>query len=286
MEEEKSFLNYLKSNYTFDEITSYIEDKNFKFKLLNYSKELKQKFNIKKNDYINKYLDYLINENDKDTLFLSSLYDCDCKKYSEYQKTVKKYTQKYNIKKNVLEEYILYLIENRIKMETSDEIKIDINSPFLNYYIKQFLQKLCFKINIYTIHNHNLNNDTTNIFKKLNELNINYKSLKFCLDEINEEENNFFKKIFSLNINFIKFFKSLNIKYDTIEKLTCHYFNPPKKLKYPNFYNSLLSSFQNKNNLIYLNLLMDSKCNNNIDIINEFKSLKYLYLQGLILHKI
>jgi hypothetical protein len=79
MEEEKSILNNLKSNYIFDEIISYIEDKNFKFKLLNYSKELKEKFNIKKKDYINKYLDYCINEDDKNTLFLSSLYDCDCK---------------------------------------------------------------------------------------------------------------------------------------------------------------------------------------------------------------
>ena len=213
--------------------------------------------------------------NYKNKLFLSSLHVCDCKKYSGYQKTVKEYTQKYNIKKNVLEEYIIYLIENRIKKETSDEITIDIYSPFLNYYVKQFLQNLCFKIDIYTINNHNLNNDASNIFKKMNESNINYKSLNIHLDENDEEENNFFKKIFSKNINFINFFNSLNINYDKIEKLTCSYFYPPKKYISTNFYNSLLSSFQNKNNLIYLDLNIGGICNN-IDIINEFKSLKYL----------
>ena len=229
MEEEKSFLNYLKSNYIFDEITSYIEDKNFKFKLLNYSKELKEKFNIKKNVNINKYLDYCIKEKDKKTLFLSSLYSCDCKKFSGYQKTVKEYTKKYNINKNVLEEYILYLIENNIEKESSDEITIDICSPFLNHYIKNFLQKLHFEIDIKIIHNHNLNNDVSNIFKMMNESNINYKSLNINLDQDYQEENNFFKKIFSRNINFNNFFNSLNIKYDTIEKLTCRYFYPPKK---------------------------------------------------------
>ena len=237
MEEEQSILNCLKSNYIFDEIISYIEDENFKFKLLNYSKALKEKFNIKKNDYKNKYLDYCINEDDKNTLFLSSLYDCDCKKYSEYQKTLKEYTQKYKIEKNVLEEYIINLIENRIKKETSDEIKIDIYSPFLNHYIKKFLQNLCFRINIYTINNHNLNNDVSNIFKKMNESNINYKSLNIRLDQNDEEENNFFKKIFSKNINFINFFNSLNINYDKIEKLTCSYYFPPKKYISTNFYN-------------------------------------------------
>ena len=277
MEEEKSILNNLKSNYIFDEIISYIEDKNFKFKLLNYSKELQEKFNIKKNDYINKYLDYCINEDDKNKLFLTSLYYCDCKKYSEYQKTIKEYTKKYNIKKNDLEEYILNLIENRIKKESSDEIDINIYSPFLNHYVKKFLQNLSFKIDIYTINYHNLNNDASNIFKKMNESNINYKSLNIFLDD--EEENNFFKKIFSKNINFINFFNSLSINYDKIEKLTCSYFNPPKKYISTNFYNSLLSSFQNKNNLIYLDLKIEGICNN-IDIINEFKSLKYLYLNG------
>ena len=278
MEEEQSILNCLKSNYIFDEIISYIEDENFKFKLLNYSKALKEKFNIKKNDYKNKYLDYCINEDDKNILFLSSLYDCDCKKYSEYQKTLKEYTQKYKIEKNVLEEYIINLIENRIKKETSDEIKIDIYSPFLNHYIKKFLQNLCFRINIYTINNHNLNNDVSNIFKKMNESNINYKSLNIRLEH-DDEEDNFFKKIFSKKINFNNFFNSLKINYDKIEKLTCSFLYPPKKNKYTNFYNSLLSSFQNKNNLIYLDLSIGRICNN-IDIINEFKSLKYLYLNG------
>ena len=194
MEEDKSILKYLNSNYIFDEIISFIEDKNFKFKLLNYSKELKEKFSIKKNDYINKYLDYCINENDKNILFLSSLYDCDCKKHSEYQKTIKEYTKKYGINKNALEEYILNLIENRLKNETSDEININIFSPFLNLFIKKICQNLCFNINIYTINNHNLNDDISNIFKKMNESNINNKSLNIILDQDIEEENNLFKK--------------------------------------------------------------------------------------------
>jgi len=54
---------------------------------------------------------------------------------------------------------------------------------------------------------------------------------------------------------------------------------PPKRYKSEIFYNSLLSSFQNKNNLLYLNLTIGDVYNN-IDIINEFKSLKYLYLKG------
>jgi len=280
MEEDKSFLNYLKSNYIFDEIISYIEDENFKFKLLNYSKELKEKFSIKKIYYIKKYLDYCINENDKNILFLSSLHDCDCKKHSEYQKTIKEYAKKYSINKNAVEEYILNLIENRLKNEISDEININIFSPFLNLFIQKICQKLCFNINIHTINNHNLNDDIINIFKKMNESNINYKSLNIILDQDAKEENNFFKKIFSKNININNnFFNSLNINYDKIEKLTCSYLHPPKKNISTNFFNSLLSSFQNKNNLIYLNLTIGDICNN-IDIINEFKSLKYLHLSG------
>ena len=114
----------------------------------------------------------------------------------------------------------------------------------------------------------------------MNESNINYKSLYIDIEQRGEEEINFFKKIFSKSINYINFFNSLNINYDRIEKLTCNYFYcfyPPKRYKSKIFYNSLLSSFQNKNNLIYLNLTVGNFCNN-IDIINEFKSLKYLYL--------
>jgi len=222
MEEDKSTLKDLKSNYIFDEITCYINDKNFKFKLLSYSKALKEKFNIKKNYYIIKYLDKCINEEDKKILFYSSLDNCDCKKYSEYQKTIKEFIKKYNINKNDLEDYILNLIENRIKKEFPDEIKIKIYSPFLNYFIEKFLQNLCIKIDIYTIHNHNLNNEVSNIFKKMNESNINYKSLYFNLEQ--DEEDNFFKKIFSKSLNFINYFNSFNINYDRIEKLTCNYF--------------------------------------------------------------
>ena len=163
--------------------------------------------------------------------------------YSEYQKTIKEYTEKYNIKKNDLEDYILNLIENRIKKEFPDEIKIDIYSPFLYYYIEKFLQNLCINIDIYTIHNHSLDNDVSNIFKKMNESNINYKSLYIDLEQRGEEEINFFKKIFSKSINYINFFNFLNINYDRIEKLTCNYFYcfyPPKRYKSKIFYNSLL----------------------------------------------
>jgi hypothetical protein len=115
----------------------------------------------------------------------------------------------------------------------------------------------------------------------MTQSNINYKSLYIYLHKDDEEEKNFFKKIFSKSLNFIKFFNSFNINYHKIEKLTCDYFSPPKKYKSTSFYNSLLSSFQNKNNLIYLNLTIGGICNN-IDIINEFKSLKYLYLKGFL----
>ena len=281
MEEDKSILTNLKSIYIFDKIFSYIKDNNFKLKLLKYSKALKENFNIKKNEYINKYLDYCINEKDKNILFLSTLNDCDCKNFTEYKKTLQKYTIKYNIKQNALEEYFINLIEKGIKKEASDEIKINIYSPFLNHFINNYLEHLCFSININKIHNHSLNNDVSNIFKKMNESNINYKSLYIYLDKDDEEEKNFFKKIFSKSLNFIKFFNSLNINYDKIEKLTCDYFSPPKKYKSTSFYNSLLSSFQNKIKLIYLNLTIGGICNN-IDIINEFKSLKYLYLKGFL----
>mgnify|MGYP006873059065 CR=1 FL=1 len=123
----------------------------------------------------------------------------------------------------------------------------------MNDFIKNYLENLCFKINIYKIHSHNLNNDVSNIFKKMNESNINYKSLYFYLDKDEEEEKNFFKKIFPKSPNFNKLFTSLSINYDKIEKLTCIYC-PPKKYNSTTFYNSLLSSFPNKNKLIYLNL--------------------------------
>ena len=79
MENNGEILHKLKSIYIFDNILNYIKDKNFKFKLLKYSNSLKEKYNIKKNDYIDKYIHFAFNEEDQKSLFSSSLFCYDCK---------------------------------------------------------------------------------------------------------------------------------------------------------------------------------------------------------------
>ena len=91
---------------------------------------------------------------------------------------------------------------------------------------------------------------------------------------------NLIKQLFSKGNDKLILFKSLNINFDLIGKLNVSYSNDIKTKKTPeNFYKYILTSFNNKNNLVYLNLKIEG-IYDYIDVINEFKSLKYLYLKG------
>ena len=282
MENSREVLHKLKSIYIFANILKYIKDKNFKFKLLKYSNSLKEKYNLKKNDYINKYIDFVFNEEDQKSLFSSSLFCYDCKKCSEYKESIKDYSKKYKIEKSVFEQYLLNIIEKRIEKTIPNEVKISIFSHFFKQIIQKYIDNLTLEIDIESINKYNLKNDCYNIFDMMNKSNINYSSLYF---EKIEEEKNFIKNLFSKKTNYQTFFNSLNINYDIIKKLSCRYdvdFN--KKNGSEIFYKSLLSCFHNKSNLIYLNLAIYG-IQNDIDIINEFKSLKKLYLRGFVFDK-
>ena len=202
MENSKSLLHKLKSIYIFENILNYINDKNLKFKLLKYSNSLKEKYNIKKNDYINKYMNFVINEKDQKSFFFPSLLCCDSKKSSEYKEWFKRYSKQYEIDQSIFEEYLLNLIEKRIVEIIPGEIRINIFSHFFKQIIQKYINNLTFNINIDSINKHNLKNECYNNFDIMNKSNLNYSSLYF---EKYENDKNFIKNIFSKNINYLTF---------------------------------------------------------------------------------
>jgi len=189
---DKELINKLKSKHIFNYIFNYIKDKSLKDKLFLYSKKFQKKFDIKlitlKENYlknikfdIDKYL--IIEPNSFKNGILTI-------KYNEFLIEKK-------INKEKIENIIYDIFENKeIKdIDEEDVDKINENEKFIN--IESPLFKILSKTKnfgkIFTIYisqkiidEYKLKNEYIIIFDKLNNLNINYSSIFYDLEDINK----------------------------------------------------------------------------------------------------
>ena len=278
----QSPLNRLKSNFTFSTIFDYISDKDFKYKLLKYS-NLCKKINISKYDYykiyfrskglnLDNYLQLPSTQNnlEKDLIKYKIEYG-DIQNYvacetNEYEKFIKDMHKK--------GELIEYRIHEKI---------IDIHSQFFwtlsekdNF---QLVFSILIPINIFK--NSKLKNDYANTFKKMNQSEFKYSSLKITC-EGNEIDN-----INNLNINF-NLIKRLSIcsvipnifgQYVPLDTRVYNY-------NYCHLFEKLFSINNIQNNLVYLCLEIYVG-----NVVGDFPDLKliknlsnFIFLEELVLN--
>ena len=125
----------------------------------------------------------------------------------------------------------------------------------------------------------------------MNNINTNYSSLTIEYKENNELNvltglKSFFSNIFIKKIGINTLLNSLNINFKKIKSLTCNYTNYNTNSKIEYFYKSVLPCFD-KNNLLYLKLsnFIFYENSGNLDIINDFVSLRTLHLDDFRLDK-
>ena len=277
--DKKQLLEGINSNYLLNQIFYYIQDENIKLKLFFHSKSFQEKLGIKPIDYKEGFLKkikfnldtYLYKniENDKETLNKS------LQRFLKKKKLNKKEIEKivYDIYSNkkvkdIEEEDINMIDENYYKL-------INVFSPFFDILSRTdiFEKKYCIPIIEQSIEKYQLNNDYKNIFEQLNESNIKYTSLLLLFIDNNKIN---YLKDFNIDFNRIK---SLSIVQDGIVN---------KNDKY--LLNTLFSFKNIENNLVYLKIYLtkEKKCKTDTDSfenINNFKSIKYLYLSSLCFDK-
>ena len=113
--ENARLLNKIKSSILIKHIFNYIKDNNIKFKLFFYSKSFQKKFNIKLNDYKEKYFDKI---------------DFNISKYLEEEKNKNNYLNEeydnYSLEKKFNEEKFNNILNNISKNKKSNKINDDI----------------------------------------------------------------------------------------------------------------------------------------------------------------
>ena len=289
MKNEK-LINKIKSKYILNNIINYINDKNFQVKLFLYSEKYQERLNIKliglKENYLkiirfdlNKYLNF-------DRLKISNIIRPNIP--SKHKKTKNEKFEKNSLEiafDNFLKikglekdkiENIIFDIYNNKEIKDIDEedinniykyeILINIYSPLFKIlsktknFEKKFSIYICQKI----IDDYKLQKDYIKTFNDLNDLKIKYTSIFYNLKGITS-----LKNLELIKIDFTKL-KRLSIEFDDIIE------NNEEMFK--NLFNNI------KNNLEYFNISFEVNfCyhNNNylLEEINNFKSLKYLYMK-------
>ena len=258
---EETLFEKLKTKYIVKNIFKYFKDKNFKYKLIKYSKKTQKFLGIDVKDYKRKIkkndIKLYISENFNNKFFLDF-----------NQNSIDGLMSRYGIEdgeklKKYLLKAIIQFINNKIDNDDDygknfyfDEIPIYIHNIFFNDLIEEkFFNKL-FTIII-----------PTNIPEKhlllLKEKNIKYSSIRIVYEEIKR----------------LNYFDELNINFEQIKKLGFYGKNLINS-NYRIFFEKFFSIKNLQNNLIYLNIEIKSyPINPNIfENINNFKSLEQLHL--------
>ena len=289
MKSKTDIINNIKSTHILNLIFNYIKDKNFKEKLFLYSKKLQAKLDIKLIGLKENYLEKIKFDLDKYLFIEPDLYKKDflTKEYNQFLKDKK-------VDKKTIENIIYDIFDNKeirdINEEDVDKIKdnekfINIESPLFKILseTKNFGNKFTIYISQNILEKYKLKDEYIKFFDKLNNSNIKYSSIFYNLKDINK----------------INYLKEINIKFNQIKRLSLiiennyldKYENKnniiQKKLK--NFFEILFSFNEIENNLIYLDIKFKySTINANPNLfesINNFKSLRYLYLENFNFNK-
>ena len=208
--EDESLIKNINSKHILNNIFNYIEDKNFKDKLFLYSKKWQNKLDIKliglKENYLkkinfdlDKYLYIEHNSFKKDSL---------AKEYN-------KYIIENKLNKETIENIIFDIYENKeiknIEEEDVDKIKdyeklINVESPLLKVLskTKNFEKKFTIHISQKIIDEYKLKDEYLKLFEELNNLNLNYTSIFYNLEDTNK----------------INYLKEINIDFNKIKRLT------------------------------------------------------------------
>lgn len=286
--EKESFIIKIKSKYIIQYIFSFIADKNFLLKLIVYSKLSKKKMNIQLEDYqiifmsnIIKWKDYLIYEEYGDNFNKNKLKE---KLINDISKQNIKYDE------NIMIKSFIYYIKNNPKKinkknknsrRNKDYGYIDFFSPFFDSLSKSknFNEFFTILISIYEINRYDLLQYYYDKFNELNDLNINYESLRF------EYENGYY----------VDFLKYIPINYKQLKKLELYnnsisdgMFGRENNEEYEESRtNSIVFPLMaNATNLIHLSihyyLFLYKKVNpKTFEFINTFKHLEYLKLDSI-----
>ena len=275
---KKELINNIKSKHIFDYIFEYIKEKTFQLKLFLYSKKFQKKFDINLIILKEKYLQKIKFELDKYLYVKPNLFKKDYLtiEYNNFLEARK-------LNKETIENIIYDIFENK-KIKDIDEVDVDkkkeygklinIESPLFNILSKTKNFSIIFTIHIsqIIIDEYKLKEDYIKCFDNLNKLDIKYESIFYILKDMYKI--NYLKEI---KINFNKI-KRLILKFENNDYKNDHALQ--NKIKY--FYDTLFSFNNIKNNLIYLDInFINYDINNKLfKNINNFKLLRYLYLQN------
>ena len=273
--DNQGIINKIKSVYIIKNIFNFIKDSNFQLKLFKYSKFFQNKLNIKLVDYKGQYLEKLKFNLEPFLYAKEDKYNIDL-----LNNKYKNFLSKNKLNKEIFEDILYEVLENEtIKDIDEEEVnninknceeKININSPLFERISKT--KKFEKNLSIY-ISSNRPKNDYITLFDKLNKSNIKYSSIFYDIYYNAMDEINYLKE---LNINYNNIKKlTLNIKYDNVIDDDLLYENNK------DLFETFFSFNQIQNNLIYLKIDFDEEnylSSELFENINDFKSLKYLYL--------
>jgi len=257
------------SKYIIDKIFSFINEPNYIYKLINYSKRFQKKLNINLLNYKEIYFNERVNY-DEYIYYEARFHDYVNSKELLTEK-YKKDILDYQINEKNIKIFILNYYKNYIKNKNNCLYKFSKNiilgSPFLEVLSKSDIFGQLFNIVYHTGHYIKEEEELKNIskFKELNKYNSQYSSIifdYFCENNIN--------LIKDLDINY-KQLKKLIIKYDVSLNDNC-------KILMNNLF-----SCDILNNLVYFELNLGCFPSTRLEPktfenINNFKSLEYLIL--------
>ena len=249
-DENKSLLLKIKSKHILKKIQEFFNPL-ILYKLVVHSKILQQKLNINLVYYQNIYYGKI-----QMIPMYYFYYHPRCLK--DLEKGFKEDLIKNNINKNNYEKFVInYLNENRKYFKEGSGISIKINSPFINILSKAENSDLL-QIDIKINNDNSLDTKYINLFSNLNQNNLTYPQIALTIES---------KDI----INKLKLY---NINFGAIKGLTIY-----NNISY-DIYQNIFSYVNGFNNISFLDLgnSSSSKINCSLEIINNFKSLKYLTL--------
>ena len=270
--ENKSYMEKIKSDYIFQNILSYIEDKNILPKLFLFSKALKKKYNIDLLKYHEEYFNKRIKWTDY-LCFTQNTDKSEFKKNNDLKNKLDKILSDYNC--SIEDNNIKSIINNYFSNNFKDDnfYHIDIYSPFFDFLSKSevFDEMFIIEIPFDLISQCHLNKDYISKFSKLN---FKYSSISFSI----------------ANLNQIKYINEFKIDFNSLKKLQIRQLtNYSENEKNNKDYNNKLSSnilplINSANNLVYFSLSLNfSNINSkSFEFINNFNLLEYLELRDLI----
>jgi len=272
------YIHNIKSLFVAKEIFSFIDDINFEYKLFEYSKLLKKKFEIDLKDYIKRYSEQLYYENLKDEPLIES-------SSSLFEKVLSNniiYILQDNLEKDKFK-YKYYKISNKPNLDYSSIYYMFNNKNFNDNFLDN-LKEL--NIDFNKIKAMSLNADKytkNNINFSLNDPNVDFNRIKAMVLHpeyfITDNYNYFLKSLFSLDniknyLLCLKIYfghKNCPIKSDSFEEI-----NDMKVLKYLYLINiNLDRDIEIK--LDKLKILYCNRCKNANSFHINCKNLKKLY---------